>query len=376
MRHLFPALKRFAYLNAAASSPVATPVAEAAIAQLRESVEEADVRFPRWLEFKEALRGRLARFIGATASQVAFTPSTSMGFNAVAELLWRRGVRTVLTLESEFPSTTVPLLARGLKLKVVKAQPDGSYRVDDLEGGEAVALSAVQFGSGFAIDLPAVVAHCRARKVPLAVNVAQALGQVPIDVGGFDFMCGTSHKWMMGGYGTGLFYVREGWLEEHGLPWAGWFSPPDALRWQTFPGCTWQGDVAQGAALRPQAAALEAGGGHWPALYSFGAALELIEQAGVANIHAHNLKLQRVLREGLTQRGFRPNAPLMTGICVVRVDGNPADAVRALFAEGVVVTPRAGGVRLSTHVFNDASDVQRALEAIDRVKLRPAPHGS
>ena len=371
MRHLFPALQRFTYLNAAASSPVATPVAEAAIAQLRESVAEADVRFPRWLEFKERLRGRLAAFIGAQARQVGFTASTSMGFHAVAELFWRRGIRRVVTLDAEFPSTTIPLLARGLELKVVKARPDGTYRVEELVGGDAVAVSAVQYGSGFAIDQRALVEHCRAAKLPLAVNVAQALGQVPVNVDGFDFMCGTSHKWMMGGYGLGLFYVREGWLEEHGLPWAGWFSPPEAVRWQNFPGCTWDGDVARGVSLRAEAAGLEAGGGHWPALYGFDAALSLIEGAGVANIHAHNLGLQRVLREGLQQRGFTPNAPAMTGICVVKVAGNPGDAVRALFAEGLVVTPRAGGVRFSTHVFNDVSDVQRALEIVDRVKLAP-----
>jgi selenocysteine lyase/cysteine desulfurase len=294
-----------------------------------------------------------------------------MGFHAVAELFWRRGVREVLTLDAEFPSTTVPLLARGLRLKVVKARPDGTYRVEDLEGGDAVALSAVQFGSGFAIDLPALRALCRDRKVPLALNVAQALGQLPVTVEGADFVCGTSHKWMMGGYGTGLFYAREGWLEELGLPWAGWLSPPESLRWQTFPGTAWEGTVAHGVSLRTEAAGLEAGGGHWPALYAFDAALGLIEQAGVERIHAHNLALQRLLRDGLQRRGFVPNAPLMSGICVTKVDGSPADAVNALFGEGVVVTPRAGGVRFSTHVYNDATDVERALEAIDRVKLRP-----
>ncbi len=370
MRDLFPALKRFAYLNAAASSPLATPVAEAAISVVREAEGQADVGFQRWLDVKEKLRGRLARFIGSRPTELAITASTSTGFSAVAELLWRRGVRTVLTLESEFPSTTVPLLARGLALKVVKPRADGTYRVEDFEGGEAVALSAVQFGSGFAIDLPAVVSYCRGRKLPLAVNVAQALGQVPFDVDGVDFACGTSHKWMMAGYGLGLLYVRDGWLAEHGLPWASWFSPPDENRWQTFPGVAWEGDVARGAALRPQAVALEAGAS-WSGYFAMDAALTLLEGVGTAAIHRHNLGLQRVLRAGLEARGFVPNAPLMTGICVVRVAGNPNEAVRALLAENVVVTARAGGVRFSTHIYNDESDVQRALEAIDRVKLRP-----
>lgn len=370
MRHLFPALQRYAYLNAAASSPLATPVAEAAIAVIREAEAQADVGFQRWLDLKESLRSRIARLMGCRPAEVAITASTSTGFAAVAELLWRHGARTVLTLESEFPSTTVPLLARGLALKVVKARPDGTYRVEDFEGGDAVAVSAVQFSSGFAIDLPAVVSYCRARKVPLAVNAAQALGQIPIDVDGVDFLCGTSHKWLMAGYGAGLLYVRDGWLAEHGLPWASWFSQPEAMRWHSFPGVTWDGDVARGVALRRQAPALEAGA-QWPMYYALDAALQLIESVGVPAIHTHNLALQRVLRAGLEQRGFTPNAPLSSGICVVRVQGNPNDAVRALLAENVVVTARAGGVRFSTHVYNDESDVQRGLEAIDRVKLRP-----
>ncbi|MBL8957191.1 MAG: aminotransferase class V-fold PLP-dependent enzyme, partial [Myxococcaceae bacterium] len=368
VRHLFPALKRFAYLNAAASSPLATPVADAAVAVLREAEAQADVGFPRWLEQKEALRGRLARLLSSRTSEVAITTSTSTGFAAVAELFWRRGVRTVLTLESEFPSTTVPLLARGLQLKVVRPRPDGTYRVEDFDGGDAVALSAVQFGSGFVIDLPAVKAYCRGRRLPLAVNVAQTLGQVPFDVDGVDFACGTSHKWLMAGYGLGVLYVRDGWLKEHGLPWASWFAPPEALRWQTFPGSTWQGDTARGAELRTDALALEAGA-QWPQFYAFEEALKLIEGVGVPAIHAHNLKLQAVLRAGLEQRGFQPTAPAMSGICVVRVAGRPDDAVRALLRENVVLTARAGGLRFSTHIYNDTTDVQRALEAIDRVKV-------
>jgi selenocysteine lyase/cysteine desulfurase len=373
MRELFPALSRYAYLNAAASSPLATPVAEAAIAHLRESERSGDVGFPAWLAFNESLRARFARFIGAAPTQVAFTPSTSMGFNLVAELFKRRGIKEVLTLEGEFPSTTVPFLNLGLGLRVVKPRADGSYPIEDIAAAlkpstGAIALSAVQFASGFAVDLEALKKLGR----PIALNVAQALGQIRIDVRGLDFLCGTSHKWFMGGYGTGFFYVREGWLEEHGLPWSGWFSPPESLRWQTFPGTQFNADLAQGVDTHRSAAALEAGGGHWPALYSVGAALELLEEAGLDAIHAHNLSLQRLLRAGLEQRGFTPNAPLCTGICVVRVDGDPLAAVRALLKHEVVVTPRGGGVRFSTHLYNDASDVERALAAIDKAGLKPA----
>jgi len=55
---------------------------------------------------------------------------------------------------------------------------------------------------------------------------------------------------------------------------------------------------------------------------------------------------------------------------VVRV-GAAVEAVRALLKHDVVTTPRGGGVRFATHVFNDESDVERALAAVDQVALRP-----
>ena len=386
LRALFPALRAQAYLNAAASSPLATPVVEAAVAQLRDAEAHGDAHFLRWLAFKEELRGRLARFLGAAPRQLAFTPSTSMSFCAVAELLWRRGVREVLTFEGEFPSTTVPLLRRGLALRVVKPRADGSYPLDDVEralapGVGAVAVSVVQYASGFLTDAEGLSALCRARGLPLALNGAQAVGQVPVDVGavGADFLCATSHKWLMGGHGTGLLYVKAGWLEELGLPWAGWFSPPDELRWQTFPGSATApaegGFTGSGVTTRREAAALEAGGGNWAALYGLGAGLGLHEAVGITVTRAHILGLQAQLRAGLRARGFVPNAPddaaRGSGICVVPVRGDALSAVRALLGEGVAVTPRGGGVRLSTHVFNDAEDVARALAAIDRLGLKP-----
>lgn len=372
MRELFPALRRYAYLNAASSSPLATPVADAAAAFLRETQEHGDVRFPAWLAFKEQLHERLGRLLNVPAAQVAFTPSTSMGFHLVAELLRRRGVREVLTLEGEFPSTTIPFLNLGLKLRVVKPRPDGRYPIEDLAAAltpqtGAVAVSAVQYASGFLIDLDGLATL----KVPVALNVAQALGQVRIDASRFDFVCGTSHKWMMGGYGTGVFAVRPGWLEELGLPWAGWFSPPESVRWQNFPGTQFSGAVGEGVTTRREAMALEAGGPAWTSLYAFGAGLELIERAGIDAIHAHNLKLQRLLRAGLEQRGYAANAPLCSGICVVRVQGEALAAVRALLQHDVVTTPRGVGVRFATHAFNDESDVERALAAVDRAGLKP-----
>ena len=386
LRALFPAVKRRTYLNAAASSPLATTVALAIEAHLNDTVENGDVHFAEWLAFRESLRGKVATFIGATPPEVAFLGSTSAGFSAVASLWSQRGIRRVLTLEGEFPSTTIPLLQAGMSLEVVRPRPDGATLAEQLDDAlnaqvGAVAVSAVQFASGYRLDLEAVSRVCAERKVPWAVNAARALGQVPIDVAklGCDFLAAPSHKWMLGGFGVGIFYAKAGTLQGVKLPWSGWFSTPDALRWDAFAGAqksreSVKGFLAKGVSVRAEASALEASMS-WGALHGLGAGVEILSTIGVPGVLEHNIGMQLLLRAGLRSAGFVPNTPDeeagMSGICVVPVEGDLSAAVRALFKEGVVTSPRGGGVRISTHIFNDESDVEKALAAFDALGLKP-----
>lgn len=134
-----------------------------------------------------------------------------------------------------------------------------------------------------------------------------------------------------------------------------------------------RGFVARGASVRKEASALEGGGGMWLNCQALDAALGVHERLGdvLPTIH----RLQRVLRAGLRQRGFVPNAPddesSASGICVVPVEGAPEDAVRALLKERVVTTARGGGLRISTHAYNTEEDLERLLSAIDRTRVRP-----
>ncbi len=387
-RALFPALNERVWLNAAASSPPSSRVLEAMHAHLRETAESGDMRFAAWLQFKEQLRAKVAGFIKAPAAKdVAFTPSTSFGLHVIAQCLKARGIDEVLVLESEFPSTTVPLLNAGLTLRGVRRRADGSAPVEDYEaalrpGTKAVAVSVVQFNSGYRIELEALARLCRDRGLALILNASQALGQVPIDVTslGVSFMAAASHKWVGAGQTLGLLYVRPDWLEG-GLPMAGWLSMRPEAMWHSVPSETRTDDqhgfVSRGVKTRHDASALELGPTPWVVLYGLNAALELLESLGPECILEHNLKLQRVLRAGLRQRGFLPNAPddaaTGSGICVVPVSGDEHGAVRALLREASIMTsPRGGGVRISTHFYNDEDDVLKLLHAIDRLSIRPA----
>jgi selenocysteine lyase/cysteine desulfurase len=386
LRGLLPALKNTVWLNAAASSPVPLPVAEAMKAHVDETVATGDRHYPTWAKKKEEVRARLARFIGADAAELAFTPSTSFGFHVIGQLLKARGVTEVLTLEHEFPSTTLPLLYGGLTLRGVRAQ-GGTYPLHAIEAAltaktGAIAVSAVQFASGYRVDLEGVAALCRARGLSLAINAAQGLGHVPLDVHalGADFLAATSHKWFMAGYGVGSLYVAKRVLDETPLPLGGWLSVKPEEQFQTWANAARTDDAAgftaTGLVIRRDASALEVGGGSWLGLYAVDAALALHEKLGIADTLARNIHLNLRLREGLRRRGFAPNTPdtpqTMSGICVVPVQGNPADVVRTLLHDaGIASTARGAGVRLSTHVYNTEEDVDRLLAAVDELGIKP-----
>ena len=51
-------------------------------------------------------------------------------------------------------------------------------------------------------------------------------------------------------------------------------------------------------------------------------------------------------------------------------DGMPKDLIERLAAENIHVAPRLGRMRISPHVYNDESDVDRFVEAFHRLMPR------
>lgn len=87
------------------------------------------------------------------------------------------------------------------------------------------------------------------------------------------------------------------------------------------------------------------------------ASLALVAELGVERIAEHDLALARrfCAEAGLPE----PASP------IVRVEvRDTAAALERLERAGVSCSARAGAVRLSFHLYNDGTDVDRALEAL------------
>ncbi|HEX5835496.1 MAG TPA: aminotransferase class V-fold PLP-dependent enzyme, partial [Pyrinomonadaceae bacterium] len=161
LRELFPITQNLIYLNHAAVSPPPTTTIEAVEAQLRDVRDAGSLNFRNWLEVKQHARESLAALLGAKAEQVAFMRNTSDALSTVANgVQWQPG-DNIVTFRREFPANVYPWLRLrepfGVEVRMCEER-DGRVDVEELESlvdarTKLIAISHVQFASGFRIDL-------------------------------------------------------------------------------------------------------------------------------------------------------------------------------------------------------------------------------
>ena len=190
IRALFPVTQRAVYLNHAAISPPPITTIRAVESQLKDVHENGSANYRSWLAVKERARALLAQLLGARPEQVAFVRNTSDALSTVANgLNWRAG-DNIVTFRREFPSNIYPWLrirdAFGVEVRMCDER-NGRIEFSDLEAlidrnTRLVAISHVQFASGFRIDLERLGQLARQHDALLVVDVIQALGAIPTNV--------------------------------------------------------------------------------------------------------------------------------------------------------------------------------------------------
>ncbi|HYN84358.1 MAG TPA: aminotransferase class V-fold PLP-dependent enzyme [Pyrinomonadaceae bacterium] len=361
LRADFPVTREVAYLNSAASGPVANVVRDEATRFYDELMAEGDRRWEEWLERREAARQNIARLINAEPDEVGFTTNTSSGMHLICDALETRG-GGVISCELEFPVTTIPWLHRGRDVKFLKAA-DGVVAAEDVrramtDSTSVICLSHVQFSNGLRTDIEAVGRE-KGRHA-LVVNAAQSAGVLPIDVKRMrvDALCATGHKWMLAGYGSGFVYMSRELLAGTRPRSISWMSVehPFAMRNDSY-------RVRPGAGARA-----ETGVPHFAGIFALGASADYLLRLGPSAVERRALELNRRMTEALTEAGWRVLSPLRdeaTRSAETLVEAQNAGAlVRHLAARGVAVTVKPEGFRAATHFFNDDSDVARLVEAL------------
>jgi len=278
-----------------------------------------------------------------------------------------------VSADLEFPSVTYPWLrlARdtGVEVRLAPALDDpASFSLDTIaaavdERTAVICVSHVQYATGHRLDPAALVELARSVDATLVFDATQSAGVVPLDAPalGVDVLVSSGYKWLCSAPGAGICYLRPEIWERLDPPFVGWKSTEDAIAFDatTIP-------------LARSARRLEYSTPAYAAGAALTAAVEYLLDLGIENVLAHDLALAGELRQGLERLGAEVLTPAhddrRAGIVIARFPGWEGPDLAARLAEaGVIVSPRLGSVRFSLHVFNDSSDVERALAALEEI---------
>jgi cysteine desulfurase/selenocysteine lyase len=367
MRALYPITRRYAYLDHAAIAPLATPVRSTMEVFLARQTEEPFDR-AHWERFRNQVRGRVAELFSVGPETITFTKNTTSGLGLVAGGLdWESG-DNIVGVDREFPANIYPwmgLKRKGVELRLYRPE-QGRIDVKALVGlcdrhTRVLAISAVQFWSGFRTDLVALGAALKGRDVLLVVDAIQAAGALKLDLAraAVDFLCAGAQKWLLGPIGVGFAYVGPRMLERLSPTTIGTDSVVRDDEYFDY-------DLT----LKPDARRFEEAAPNYPGILGMGAAVNLLLRAGPPAVEEVVLRLADRLREELPRRGYelvlKPTRPSdRSGIVSFRHPRMvPAELHARLREAGAIISLRSDFLRASPHYYNSDEDLDRLLEAL------------
>lgn len=366
-RRQMPISKDWAYLDHAAVAPLSGPAQAALTDWAKDATENGSANYPDWSRRVEHLRTLAANLIGALPEEIALVGNTTAGINLVAEgLPWRPGDNVVIRAD-EFPSNQYPwlhLADRGVETRRVPTK-EGRLDFDELAAAcddrtRVVSLSWVAFASGWRHDLDRLVEFVHGRGALLFLDAIQGLGVFPLDVRKtpVDFLAADGHKWLLGPEGAGVFFTRRKHLNLLRPVGVGWNSVRNEHDFSHIE-----------LVFKDTAARYEGGSQNIAGLLALEASLELLARYGAEAISPRVLEItetacQRLAKLGATILSDRTPAH-SSGIVSFELPGRDPLALRQqCFHRKVLLSCRAGRLRISPHAYNTAEDIERLVEAL------------
>ncbi len=360
------------YLNNASLAPLPMSVKKAMSEHLEAMYNEVARIEKETPAIIARVRECVAQYIHSEADNIAFVGSTSAAMNLLALRLKRldKARNDVVTLQDEFPSSTIPFKRLGYKLNFVRPENDNHYdiaqilRKVDKEKTAAVVVSLVQYRTGARLDEVAALAEeLKVQGVPLFVNATQAAGLLPIDVSkiGASALTFASHKWLMAGPGGTVLYVAPGMRGEGFPPLAGWLSarnPEEYNNHHFFPA--------------KEARAVELGVTSILPLIALEAAIKFLGRFNAQIVRDRVLDLSEQLISGLLAKDARVITPIERAkhagiVSVLRSDAE--EFVEKMEKKGIYIAARSPEkkdkditVRISPHFYNSADEINTLLD--------------
>jgi cysteine desulfurase/selenocysteine lyase len=392
-RALFPGLHNKVFLDAAAVSLMPIPAREGieAFLDLAESGDAPDAsRLHLAMDnLRHEALAEAAKLLNTPQSNIALIESTSHGLNIAANAIPVSRGDNVLIADTEYLQVPIPWAAKqdsqGVEITPVRSHDEGVLTPEDFERAmnartKVVCVSSVQWCSGYRVDIRSLGEICRTRGIWLVVDAVQEMGAMEIDLSEqyADFVIAGGHKWLNAPFGCGIMFIADRALAElepasHGYialeePEGGWgtyFQTPEITPYRefTFPRVAKTFEIA--------------GTSNYPGAVGLGKSLKLLNTVGIQNAEGHIRKLTDLLHDELENVGARlvskRDPAHRSGITSFRRYDDPADDLALLnkilndrIMISIRYTSNVGGLRVSTHYFNNEDDILQLADAVRR----------
>ena len=335
-----------------------------------------DATAKAWKIVGEA-RADFAGLIGADSSEIAFVKNTAEGIGIFANGFPFCSGDNVVVVDQEHSSLLyawIHLRNKGIELRVVSSC-EGLFTVDDVISAcdnktRVIAISAVQFSTGFYADLASIGEYCQKNNIRFVVDVIQAAGRLHIDVKrmGIDYLACGGNKGLLAVLGVGAVYCNRRIIEQIEPTYAGYQSvvnhaKPPAIT-EDFSHLIWHNDARR----------FEAGNLNYAGIAAIQAGVRVIQRIGTEKIERHVRELEDQLRSGIESLPLHvqliPNSKNRSGIVCVYYPAHAEDKVVGILQEHKIhATMRGGYIRMGLHCYNKPQHVETAITALGRIAL-------
>lgn len=365
VRAQYPACLDASYFLTAAVGPLHSQVYKAYQNHIDIMHRQGDVFWADNLENLEETRQLVARSLNTQATQIAFGPNTSNNMNHLALNFKALGFKKIITCKDEFPATILPWEHHGFQIVQLDSEnsfidPDKIIEAAKTNKNSLVAMSGVQFATGFKSNIKYLGKKLKELNIPFVVNATQMYGAFQIDVeqAHVSALTASCHKWVGSGYGTSILYLNKTYKSDKWPFFLGWLGQEEEYIWNN-----------RVQKIRETVSSCETGVFAFASICGLNAALKVINEIGIENISERIIELsdyfvQRVREKEITVLSYRDDLDIQdsanTGTVAIEVK-DPEALFEKLQNKKIYTSLRGKGLRLSFHFYNNKRDIDRLV---------------
>ncbi len=302
------------------------------------------------------IRETISLFIDAPIDEIALIPNFSFGLCAIIPSI--TSLKCVLLIKDDYPSLVQPFLLNNFDVYWIESIDGFSIDMEDMKKSiinnniEILAISHVQFLTGFMIDVDELGAFCKQHGVLFILDGTQSFGTIPFsfNTSDVDIYIASNYKWMNAGFGTGIMCIKQATLNKY-IPKTGGFHSYQLLEGQ------WK--------YKPSIKSYEPGHQNMSGLEILKDAIEFKMEVGMRNIANHNLNLLNRLIDKIEDTPCKLIGPYNNNNrCNIAGIIGAEKLTTYLKKHNIIVKERFEIIRIGIHFYNTEDDVDYLIETL------------